>query len=282
MKRFALASDSSFAWIVVVSALAVVLGCGGGKPPAPPASTAGFDPAGSDPEAIEIAKRAMEAMGGPEGWAATRYLAFDFVVEVGGAPPVAFRHYWDISTGRYRVEGMDEEQHPYLVLFNVGSRTGMAWIDGQRARNEEHELLMQEAYERFINDAYWLLMPLKLLDPGVHLHYQGEVREGSHVRDRIRVTFDPGTGLTPGDVYWAEVDRESGRMERWEFVLEGDNERYSYAWTDWREFGPLTLSTVKTEEGGPERIIFLNVIASEQVDPAPFEPPAEPASAAAI
>ncbi len=255
---------------LALGAALLSLHCGRQQPAALPA---GFDPSASEEAAIEIARRAMQAMGGPAAWSRSRYLAFDFVVEVGAAPPVAYRHYWDVETGRYRVEGMDEERRPYLVLFNVNTRKGLAWLEGRPARGREREDLLREAYERYINDTYWLLMPLKLLDPGAHVHYEGEVREAERVRDRIRLTFDAGIGLTSGDTYWAEVDRKSGRMERWEFVLEGDEARYGYRWKEWRRFGPLTLSIVKEAEDGNERILFLNVIAGEEVDPLPFTLP---------
>jgi hypothetical protein len=253
-------------------AAALLLSAACGKT-APPELPAGFDPAKSDAQAIAVARRAAEALGGPRAWAATRYLTFDFVVEAGGGPPVAYRHYWDVAGGRYRVEGMDEERRPYLVLFNVQNRRGLAWLEGRPARGEERERLLQEAYERFINDVYWLLMPLKMLDPGAHVHFEGEVGEGRDRRDRIRLTFDRGIGLTPGDTYWAEVSRSSGRMERWEFLLEGETEKYGYRWEDWKRFGPLTLSTRKESDDGSERILFLNVGASEELDEAPFELP---------
>lgn len=235
---------------------------------------AGFDPAGSDAQAIEVARRAIAASGDLKGWSDTRYLAFDFVYEVGDAAPIAYRHYWDVGTGAYRVEGMlDEEQTPYVVIFNVNTREGNAWIAGKPALGEDLARLLEDAYGRFINDSYWLIMPLKLLDPGVHLHHEGEVSSETGVRDRIRVSFDPGIGLTPGDVYWIEVDRKSGRMVRWEFILEGDEEKYGYSWTEWGKYGPLNLSTVKEYDDGSERILLLNVIASRELDAEPFRPP---------
>ena len=235
---------------------------------------AGFDPAGSDPQAIEIARRAIAASGGMKGWSDTRYLAFDFVYEVGDAAPIAYRHHWDIGTGAYMVEGMlDEEQTPYVVIFNVNTRQGNAWVAGKPAAEEDLARLLEDAYGRFINDSYWLIMPLKLLDPGVHLHYEGEVSSETGARDRIRVSFDSGIGLTPGDVYWVEVDRKSGRMVRWEFVLEGDEDKYGYSWTEWGKYGPLNLSTLKEYDDGSERILLLNVIASRELDPEPFRPP---------
>lgn len=57
---------------------------------------------------------------------------------------------------------------------------------------------------------YLTLLPFKFLDGGARLRYSG--RSGD--RDEIMVDFDPATGATPGDRYWAVFDSDSGRMSR--------------------------------------------------------------------
>ncbi|NCQ34498.1 hypothetical protein GW813_05340, partial [bacterium] len=42
-------------------------------------------------------------------------------------------------------------------------------IDGVVAADTDLDALSEQAYQRFINDSYWFVMPLKLEDPGVHL-----------------------------------------------------------------------------------------------------------------
>ncbi|HEX9189063.1 MAG TPA: hypothetical protein VGB87_18435, partial [Vicinamibacteria bacterium] len=66
-------------------------------------------PPGSDPKAVAVADRVMQALGGEAAWKATRYLRFDFAVDRGGKTVMRRAHWWDKWTGRYRVEGQDKD-----------------------------------------------------------------------------------------------------------------------------------------------------------------------------
>ena len=69
----------------------------------------GFDEAGSDPRAIEIADAVMERLGGRANWDATRYLTWRFFGKR--------LHVWDKWTGDLRFE-----QGDLVVLMNIHSR----------------------------------------------------------------------------------------------------------------------------------------------------------------
>ena len=56
-------------------------------------------PPGSDPRAIEIAGRVMEALGGECAWNNTHLLRFTFAVERGGKAVFERTHTWDKWTG---------------------------------------------------------------------------------------------------------------------------------------------------------------------------------------
>ena len=71
--------------------------------------SAAITPAGSDPRAVAVADRVMQALGGEAAWNATRYLRFDFAVDRGGKTVMRRAHAWDKWTGRYRVEGKDKD-----------------------------------------------------------------------------------------------------------------------------------------------------------------------------
>ena len=47
-----------------------------------------------------------------------------------------------------------------------------------------------------MNDAYWLLMPYKMRDPGVVLTLAGAEKKGEDAWDKVLLTFE-GVGLTP-------------------------------------------------------------------------------------
>jgi len=88
------------------------------------------------------------------------------------------------------------------------------------------------------------------------------------------VTFN-SVGLTPEDTYWAYVAKDTGLMERWDFVLTGQKaeERSRFAWTDWTQVGPVRLALTKSAPDGSLTIRFLNVSGSTSADDAAFSPP---------
>lgn len=209
--------------------------------------------------ATAIAEASIEAMGGQRAFEETRLLRFDFVVSREGSELARHRHWWDRWTGDYRVEGKNREGQAYRVIFNVNDRKGQAWLDGIEQMDEALDAQLEMAYGRFINDTYWFLMPWKWLDPGVQLTLQEPKEVDGTTFDIVELSFTDGTGLTSGDHYWGWVSRTSHRMERWEFVLQGedgkpgDGEPSAFLWTDWvRTDSGLLLSTVKSalSEGG--------------------------------
>ncbi len=199
----------------------------------------------SDPRAVELARGVLEAMGGQEAWDATRFIRFNFF---------GFRlHHWDRHTGRHRLEGKSRDGTEYVVLHNVHTREGSAVVGGETLDGEQLAEWLERAYGAWINDTYWLVMPYKMTDPGVHLAFDGEEEIDGATFDKVKLTFD-GVGLTPGDTYWAYVNRESGLMERWAYVLqdwEEGREPTHWRWLDWGRYGRILLSPrrVKVDDG---------------------------------
>ncbi len=215
-------------------------------------------------QATKVANDLVEAMGGREILDSIRLLQFDFVVSRDGAELSRYKHWWDRSSGDYRLEGVTrEESLPYRVLFNVNTKEGRAWKGNEELQGEELASQLEHAYGRFINDTYWFMMPWKWLDPGVHLTYEGEKNLGDRSFDVVKLNFDDGTGLTSQDVYWAYVSKDTGLMERWEYVLQTDDglpgakEPTVWEWMDWQELpvGIKVAAPKRRVADGPEVII---------------------------
>jgi len=222
------------------------------------ARAAAFDPSQSDSGAIAIADQLMGALGGEAAWSGTRCLQFAFAVERGGREVVRRTHLWDRYSGRLRYEGTDKAGRKILVLLDTATRQGQAFRDAQPLEGEQAAPLLEQAYGAWINDMYWLLMPYKMKDPGVHLRYEGEVTHNGAVYDKVLLTFDK-VGLTPGDRYWAHINRKTHLMDRWEYILQDDppgQKPTEWAWTGWTRKGSILLSTEKTtlRQDGPVRI----------------------------
>lgn len=193
----------------------------------------------ADAKAEVIAERTLEAMGGREAWDAARFLRFNFFgVRL---------HHWDRATGRHRIEGKTRDGDAYVVLHNLNTRQGEAYVNGEHQTGDEEKKWLKNAHAWWINDTYWLLMPYKLRDPGVNLTYDGEEEIDGTRYDKLKLTFD-GVGLTPGDTYWAYINQETGLMDRWAFFLQdwGDDKKPSHwLWQDWKDYGGIKLSSVR-------------------------------------
>jgi hypothetical protein len=200
-----------------------------------------------------VADRVLKALGGAQAWEATRFIHFAFAFE-SGARKGSRTHLWDRYAGRLRYEKNDPAGRPLVVLLDVTRRAGEAYRGGTRLPPAEARPLLDEAYEAWINDTYWLLMPYKMKDPGVRLAHDGEVTEGGATYDRVLLRFE-NVGLTPGDRYWAYVNRGTGLMDRWAYVLEdqpADSTLAVWEWKGWARHGRILLAAEKARVGGKE------------------------------
>lgn len=215
----------------------------------------------TDIRATAVVDGMIEALGGLQNWQQTRFLRFDWVVEQEGETVAHVRHLWDRQQGRYRVEWTSRDGEDIVALFNVNTRHGRAQVNGQPARDEDEQKYIDQAYARFINDGYWLLMPLKLKDPGVKLQYAGETQLAGRTYDLVHVSFGD-VGLTPGDHYWAYINRRTHLMDRWAYFLqsyEGTPKLENatpWNWTRWEPVGSLRLAREKERVGEDMRIHF--------------------------
>ena len=210
-------------------------------------------------DAVAVVDEMVKAMGGQESWERARYLRFDWVVEVEGKTVAEVHHLWDRYEGRYRVEWTARDGKKLAVLFNLNTRAGHVWVDGQPASPEDEKKYLEAAYGRFINDSYWLLMPWKLKDSGVKLDHAGETELDGQTYDLVHVSFGQ-VGLTPGDQYWAYINRQTHLMDRWAYFLQSFEgtpaleKADPWRWEKWEDVGGgLRLAREKLEVGKKDR-----------------------------
>ena len=273
--------------VAPLACLGALTGCAETVQPAASESSEEAQPEGpepgSDPAAIEVARRTLEAMGGWQAYERTRYLRFGFVVERGDSRD-EYQHVWDRWTSSYRVEGdrtIDDREVAGLVLLNLEDRTGSAYIRGAdggwvAVDADDTAAWLDWGHARFTNDTYWLLMPYKLQDRGVILEMADPETVDGVEYDVLHLSFD-NVGRTPGDQYWVFINPRTSLVERWGYVLQGtEPPRTEWVWTDWASYGPLTLSRTKVLQDPEEsmRIVFEPLAALESVDAAVFSNPA--------
>ena len=119
----------------------------------------------------------------------------------------------------------------------------------------------------FINDTWWLLMPIQLLAPGTKLENAGVKQDECGLsHDVLKMTFDQGVGLTSGDQYWVWISRDSGLVDRWEMLLQNSKDQRPTV-VFLREYGryaTLLLSTLKEEDNGI-KIRLADLVVSTEV-----------------
>jgi hypothetical protein len=206
------------------------------NPPAP-----GFDQAGSDPDAMKLADRVMDAMGGRKHWDRVQTMGWTIFGRT---------HTWNKWTGDYRLEA-----DTTLVVMNISTMKGRVWEKGAEvvdvARRDE---VLKDAKSIWINDSYWFVMPYKLKDTGVTLKYGGEkATDDGRAADMLVLTFKE-VGDTPDNKYDVYVDRETGLVTQWSFYkTAADAEpRFTLPWNGWTTFDGIMLATGrgKTEVTG--------------------------------
>ncbi len=80
-------------------------------------------------KAAEIADLALTALGGRDAWEGTRYIRFTFL-----RGETALKLTWDKWSGRSRLDATAEDGRPYVVLMNVNTKQGHAYLAGGLSR----------------------------------------------------------------------------------------------------------------------------------------------------
>ncbi len=243
-----MAGKQHWGWMILGLAAAASVGAQSANPPMP-----GFDAAGSDAQAVEVADEVMEALGGRKAWDDTRFLTWKFFGRR--------THVWDKSTGNLRFENEDT-----LVLMNLNTKTGRVWKEGQEVTDPAaRDQALQDGESAWINDAYWVFMPYKLKDTGVTLKYVGKgTTQAGASADVLELTFD-NVGRTPENKYHVYVDDESRLVTQWDYYpkVADPEPRFQLPWLDWAQHGAILLSASRGErqhedvavlEGVPDRV----------------------------
>ena len=257
----------------------LLVGCAGAgcsEEAEPEGTTAAADLPPLETSADTVAQQIYSYFGGPQAWQQLPYLRFDFAVEQNGQRQTVARHLWNRQSGDYRVEWRAGADSIYAALFNVNTQEGQVYLNGDSVASARNQELLDQAYRRFVNDTYWMLAPTKLFDPGVNRSYVADSSNDS--LGVIQLSFDD-VGLTPKDRYWLYADRETGRLERWGFILQGQSREApsTFRWTDYEHFstpaGTLRVATRKEALGGGRAILTDRVRMPREVPQEMFTDP---------
>lgn len=188
----------------------------------------------SDKQAIAIADKVMEAMGGRKNWDDTRYLFWNFF----GARTLL----WDKHTGDVRIEMAGRDM---TILVNEKTGKGKLWADGQEVNHPDSVAKYVERGKRtWINDSYWLVMPFKLKDSGVTLSYLGkDTTQTGEASEVVRLTFE-SVGVTPQNAYNVWVSESDNLVKQWAWYFDAADTvaRFTRPWDNYQKMGNILLS----------------------------------------
>ena len=194
------------------------------------------------PKIPSLAQEVWQVSGG-EDWPKVQAIDFTFAVEKDGKQVAQAQHHWDIAaqTDEVKWKGKD-------IKVNLAEQATTADA--------------KAAYARWVNDSYWLLMPLKLKDRGVTVTSDGTKEMAGAKRDLLHLSFGQ-VGLTPNDQYRLYVDPSSKLVTYWDYMPR-EGKGMSGTWEGYEKSGGLTLATDHKMNGGIRiRILNLKVTSAK-------------------
>ena len=197
------------------------------------------------PAADDLARR-MVAWTQPEGWAQTGAIQWNF----GGRN----QHLWDRQRRYARVEWGST-----VVLLRLDTQSGIVREDGVTAKGARASELLQQAYAKWVNDAFWLHPFDGIFGPSV-------VRSIVKTPDRgdgLLVTYQSG-GVTPGDSYlwFVDADGRPTAYKMWVSIIPVGGLEVS--WDDWIDLP--TGAKISTLHKGPIELRLTDIKGAENLD----------------
>jgi hypothetical protein len=210
------------------------------KPSEPKAAT-------GDDAALALARKVQAYAGGAEGWAKVDNVVLTFAG--------MRRLFWDVRGGKVRIESLGEPRRggwSGTVVYDIAADKAVQLAGPQSAD------AARAAKGMWINDFYWLLVPLKVLDPGVALSIEPRAQHDADDVARLRLRFD-AVGLTPKNEYVLHVERDTGKVVRWDYHSTADAPAASWSFAGYAKIGPLQLSLSRPRVGEGRAIELTDV-----------------------
>lgn len=209
----------------------------------------------SDAKAIELADKAMKAMGGEKNWNNTRHITWNFFN--------SRRLTWDKWTGDVRIDNLRDNS---VILLNINTEKGKVFKWGnEQTHPDSVAKYVKQGKGAWINDSYWLVMPYKLRDNGVTLKYLGsEKTQDGKDAEVIQLTFT-NVGNTPQNKYKVWFDNSTNLVSQWAYFAKSTDEKPGFirSWEGYKPYGKILLggkrgdrelTEIKVFEELPEKI----------------------------
>jgi len=234
-----------------------------------------FDPKGSDPAAVALVDRMWTALGGRKAYDSIDYICFTSSRLDAEVTLSSHTLCWDRRQDRVRLE-MRTNRGELVVLLRLREGKGSAFENDEPVPEADQGGVVQHARRLCEDDLYWLLMPWRLKDPGVHLRVAGEIERGGRKLARVQVTMDPGGWLDPEKLFHVALDPEDGRLVEWSWPRPeagGGTSEVVFAWADWVERSGVQFCSRQQEFDGSIQVVHEPIETPETLVPDTFGEP---------
>jgi hypothetical protein len=246
----------------LIGALALIA-CGPGRtiearyPQAP----AGWDRAGSDPKAVEIADKVVAAAGGMDKWNAAKQIRWAETVTNDGKPVLDGEAAWDKWNARQYARAFGDHGD-VVVHHEIYGEHDDAFGEAVGRRQDlgrDAPAAIKVAVERWQYDTAMLFAPFLLEEVGSKLAYGGQMAgdTGTPI-DIIKLSFDPKDKARAGTEYQFGIDPATSIIVRCEVVKPGGNLGYKPG--NWTDVKGMKFPTTENNIGLPGEVITFKKI----------------------
>ena len=109
----------------------------------------------------------------------------------------------------------------------------------------------------------------------MNLSYDGEETIDGKAYDKLALSFGK-VGLTPGDRYWVYVNRDTGLVDRWSYILQDmpkEGPPTVWKWEGWQKYGNIMLAPHRTQVGNEHKLELSDIAVMDKLPDSVFTSP---------
>ena len=193
--------------------------------------------------AAQLAAEQVKQLYGGNIWHDSMYVAFDFVGYTKADEELTrFRLTWNMATDQASISSTFPDGRQWIATFSsLSKRNGTMVIDSTAVPEPQLGSALNVAYDHFVHNSRWLLLPLQLLKPNVHVRKGIDTLIFGTPLSELVVTFSPEEGVR-NSKFSLYVDEEYHNIEGWGVSIEGSPPK-NYVWRSYTREGPFLVST---------------------------------------
>lgn len=200
----------------------------------------------ADDRSTKISSDVVKAMGGMDAYNKINGISWTFFG--------SRRLWWDKQKSRVRIESPKDTS---VYIVNLNTLQGRYFKNGVEVKDAAVlEEKMKEGKSIWINDSYWLVMPFKLRDQGVHLKYvRQDTISGGYAAEVLELTFS-GVGNTPDNKYEVYVDDRDNLIKQWAYFKQASQEKPDriWPWDNYKDHNGVLISDERSDKSGPSKV----------------------------